>query len=343
MSNVSVLVVDDSASMRGIIIERLQRDMNINVVGQATDALSARQAIKALNPDVVTLDIEMPNMNGLDFLEKIMRLRPMPVVMVSSLTKRGAEATIRAIELGAVDYVAKPTVEDPNTFDDLSVKVRAAAGARLRPLTETLDATGANKPVTRMKSGKGFATTELIAIGSSTGGVDALIKVLRDFPEDCPPTVVTQHMPPLFTKSFAQRLDRLCAPKVEEARTGAELVPGRIFIAPGGERHLEVVKDTTMRCRLRPGSKMNGHRPSVDVLFGSVAKCVGAKAVGTILTGMGNDGAQGLLAMRDAGARTIGQDEATCAVYGMPKVAFEIGAVGKQLPIEKISAEILSD
>lgn len=338
MSKTTVLVVDDSTSMRSFIINSLQQDPLIEVIGQATDALSAREAIKALNPDVITLDIEMPSMNGLDFLEKIMRLRPMPVVMVSSLTKRVADATIRAIELGAVDCVAKPTVDDPNTFDDLAVKVRSAKKARLRPMRSNKVEQAARR-VAKVSGD----SPDLIAIGASTGGVEAIITVLQEFPADCPPTLITQHMPPTFTKSFAARLDKICAARVKEAANGDPLVPGHVYLAPGGDAHLEVSGGSTYRCALRSGDRISGHRPSVDALFQSVAQNVGEKAAGVILTGMGNDGERGLLAMREAGARTIGQDQDTSVVYGMPRAAFEAGAVGTQLPVNKIANEIFQN
>ena len=332
---VRVLIVDDSATMRSLIANVLQRDAEIEVVGEAGDPLEAREAIKRLNPDVITLDVEMPNMNGIEFLEKIMRLRPMPVVMVSTLTVRGAEATLEALELGAVDCIAKPSTGGLEDFQDLPFKVKAAAKAKVKPLRPPGDAPAPPVPLDHALDGR------LIAIGSSTGGVEALITVLSRFPANCPPTVITQHMPATFTKSFSQRLDRTCAPSVAEARDGAVLEAGRVYIAPGGDRHLEVTGANTLRCRLTAGPPVNGHRPSVDVLFHSVARAAGPMAVGAILTGMGRDGADGLLAMRRAGARTFGQDEATSVVYGMPKAAFEIGAVERQTPIERLAAELL--
>jgi two-component system chemotaxis response regulator CheB len=330
---VRVLIVDDSATMRSLIATVLQRDPEIEVVGEAGDPLEAREAIKKLNPDVITLDVEMPNMNGIDFLEKIMRLRPMPVVMVSTLTVRGAEATMEALELGAIDCVAKPSTGGLEGFQDLPFKVKAAAKAKVKPLR----APGAAKPPVLDHT----PDDRVIAIGSSTGGVEALIAILTRFPANCPPTVITQHMPATFTKSFSERLDRLCAPKVTEAHDGALLENGRIYIAPGGEHHMEIGGSSQLRCRLSGGPPVNGHRPSVDVLFRSVAKSAGARAVGAILTGMGRDGADGLLAMRRAGAHTFGQDEASSVVYGMPKVAFEIGAVERQAPLDRLAAELL--
>jgi len=334
MSRVRTVVVDDSATMRSLISAALRRDPEIEVVGQAGDPLEARQVIKDLNPDVVTLDIEMPNMNGLEFLERIMRLRPMPVVMVSTLTQAGADATLRALELGAVDCVAKPTsvAGAADGLSDLAVRVKAAARATVRPRVD------APKPVVRA----GYAASgEVVAIGSSTGGVEALLTVLANFPANCPPTVITQHMPATFTKSFAARLDRITDAHVEEAYDDAPIEPGRIYLAPGGDRHLEVYRSGGLRCRLRSGDTISGHRPSVDALFSSVAATVAGSAVGVILTGMGRDGAAGLKAMRDAGAKTLGQDESTCVVYGMPRVAFEYGAVSRQLPIGEIGPSIL--
>ena len=332
---VRVLIVDDSATMRSLIANVLQRDPEIEVVGEAGDPLEAREAIKRLNPDVITLDVEMPNMNGIEFLEKIMRLRPMPVVMVSTLTVRGAEATLEALELGAVDCIAKPSTGGLDDFQDLPFKVKAAAKAKVKPLRPAGDAPAAPAPLDHALDGR------VIAIGSSTGGVEALITLLSRFPANCPPTVITQHMPATFTKSFSLRLDKICAPKVAEARDGAVLEPGRVYIAPGGDSHLEVSGANTLRCRLNAGPAVNGHRPSVDVLFHSVARTAGPMAIGAILTGMGRDGAEGLLAMRQAGARTFGQDEASSVVYGMPKAAFEIGAVERQAPIERLAAELL--
>jgi two-component system chemotaxis response regulator CheB len=331
---IRVLVIDDSATMRALIRRTLERSPELEIVGEAADPLEARQAIKALNPDVVTLDVEMPNMSGLEFIERLMRLRPMPVVMVSTLTVKGAETTIRALELGAVDCVAKPTTIGPNPFDGLAETVILAARARVRHRAA---------PAVREVPAPDYAPNgRIVAIGSSTGGVEALISVLSTFPANCPPTVITQHMPASFTRSFAERLDRLTAPRVTEARDGDVLEPGQIYLAPGGAAHLQVGGASALRCRLSPADPVNGHRPSVDVLFSSVARAAGAKAVGVILTGMGRDGADGLLEMRAAGAATLGQNESSCVVYGMPKVAMEIGAVQRQAPLERLGALILA-
>ena len=331
-----VLVVDDSPTMRGLITAVLNQDPDVSVIGQAGDAMEARAAIKQLNPDVVTLDIEMPNMNGLEFLEKIMKLRPMPVIMVSTMTHRGAEATLAALEIGAFDCVAKPQPGEARPFGELAEKVKAAARSQHRHHSAPQIQPVATAPAADFRVGR-----KIVAIGSSTGGVEALIAVLQKFPRNCPPTVITQHMPPTFTKSFAERLNRLCAPVVEEATDGARLEIGKIYLAPGGERHLQVSNASAPCCRLVERAPVNGHRPSVDVLFDSVAELAGRNAVGVILTGMGRDGASGLLKMRHAGARTIGQNEKTCVVYGMPRVAYELGAVEHQLPLTSIGEEIL--
>jgi two-component system, chemotaxis family, protein-glutamate methylesterase/glutaminase len=342
MATARVLVVDDSPTMRGLISAVLNSDPDVSVVGQAGDAMEARAAIKELNPDVVTLDIEMPNMSGLEFLDKIMTLRPMPVIMVSSLTQRGAEATIAALEIGAFDCIGKPAPGETRPFQELIEKVKAAAksGNRYQYLREARGH-AVPSPANTNAAADYRVGRKIVAIGSSTGGVEALIEVLKRFPVNCPPTVITQHMPSTFTKSFAERLNRLCAPHVEEATDGARLEIGKIYLAPGGERHLTVTNQHAPCCRLVDKPPVNGHRPSVDVLFDSVAELAGRNAVGAILTGMGRDGAAGLLKMRHAGARTVGQNEKTCVVYGMPRVAFELGAVEIQLPLTAIGEEIL--
>jgi two-component system, chemotaxis family, protein-glutamate methylesterase/glutaminase len=339
MSQVRVLVVDDSATIRHLLSMALARDPEIEVVGAAPGPAVARQMIKELNPDVITLDIEMPNMSGLEFLEKIMRLRPMPVVMVSTLTERGAGVTLDALAMGAVDYYPKPKENVAAALEragtELANKVKVAARAKVRarvPKSATTNGT----------NGAAFKPSKkIVAIGSSTGGVEALIEVLSHFPENCPPTVITQHMPGKFTTSFAERLDRLCKATVAEASEGAPLKVGHIYLAPGSELHMEIGGQTNQVCRLRNGDNVSGHRPSVDVLFQSVARNASANAVGVLLTGMGRDGAEGLKAMREAGARTIGQDESSSVVYGMPRAAFEIGAVERQFPLEKIGEAIL--
>lgn len=333
---VGVLIVDDSATMRGLLGAALKRDPEIEVLGYANDPLEAREQIKKLNPDVVTLDVEMPHMNGIEFLEKIMRLRPTPVVMVSTLTQKGADITIEALELGAVDCIGKPVggVTAQQAFADLTTKVKAAARARVKPYA------GPVAPVERDQAYRPGSDV-ILAIGSSTGGVEALMTILANFPGTCPPTVVTQHMPATFTKSFAARLDRISGATVTEAQDGDRLQQGHVYIAPGGDFHMEVTSSSHPTIRLREGETVNGHRPSVDVLFESVAK-LNRHSVGAILTGMGRDGAQGLLSMRQAGARTIGQDEASCVVYGMPRAAFELGAVERQVGLSRIGPSLLS-
>lgn len=338
MKRVRVLVVDDSPTMLQLVASVLESDPAIEVVALAPDAATARQAIKDFSPDVMTLDVEMPNMNGIEFLEKVMRLRPMPVIMVSTLTAKGSETAIEALYLGAFDCVAKPTATNPNSFDALPqlVKIAAQSNMQARPAPRSASPATPSGPK-NFKPG-----AKIVAIGSSTGGVEALIAVVSKFPEQCAPTVITQHMPASFTGALAGRLDRNCAAKVVEATDGAPLRIGHVYLAPGGASHLEIVGRENYSCRLRSGEAVNGHRPSVDVLFNSVARCAGGKSVGVILTGMGRDGAAGLLAMRESGARTIGQNEATSVVYGMPKAAFELGAVGIQLPIDKIGSEIVN-
>jgi two-component system, chemotaxis family, protein-glutamate methylesterase/glutaminase len=333
---VRVLIVDDSATIRRLLAAILSRDPEIEIVGEAPEPHTAREMIKQLNPDVLTLDVEMPGMSGIEFLDRIMRLRPMPVVMVSTLTERGAETTLDALALGAVDYFAKPTHDVASSLNEAAAelirKVKTAATAKVRPRS----AANAAAPRPEMRF-----SDRLIAIGSSTGGVEALLEVLSHFPANCPPTVITQHMPAGFTASFAARLDKMCAPVVREATEGAVLQSGHVFLAPGAVSHLEIGGRAQWRCHLSHGDAVSGHRPSVDQLFHSVAAHAGARAVGVILTGMGRDGAEGLKAIRAAGADTIGQDEATSIVYGMPRVAEELGAVARQLPLEKIGPEIL--
>ncbi|WP_158810317.1 chemotaxis response regulator protein-glutamate methylesterase [Beijerinckia sp. L45] len=334
-----VLIVDDSASMRHLIASVLLDTPDIEVVGQAADALEAREAIKKLNPDVVTLDVEMPKMNGIEFLEKLMRLRPTPVIMVSNFTSSGGDLTVKALAMGAVDCIGKPQPGDKTLFAGLTDKIRIAADVRFRP------------PAAHDKVDHGRETDphanyrpdgRIVAMGSSAGGVEALSAVLEGFPANCPPMLITQHMPEMFTKSLAARLDRLCNAHVSEAVDGAPLDVGHIYVAPGGAQHLTVSGVGPYRCRLVPSGLVSGHRPSVDVLFQSVAKVVGKGAVGVILSGMGRDGADGLLAMRKAGAKTIGQDAASSFIYGMPRTAHEAGGVERQLPLKKIGAEILS-
>jgi two-component system chemotaxis response regulator CheB len=336
MKPVTVLIIDDSAVIRHLFREMLADAPGIDVVGVASDAYEAREKIKQLNPQVLTLDIEMPGMDGLSFLEKVMSLRPMPVVMVSTLTQKGAGATFKALELGAVDYISKPVAsQDSDALrplrQELIEKITAAAQANLQRRVM--------RPVQKEPVVLGFRPHagiggQLIAIGSSTGGVEAL-------PGNLPPIVITQHMPPTFTTSFAARLDGLSQVAVHEAQDGMVLEQGHAYLAPGG-LHLKVVrKGRQLMCRVEEGDPVSGHRPSVDVLFHSVAETVGPHALGVILTGMGKDGANGLHAMRQRGAYTIGQDQASCVVYGMPKAAKAIGAVITELPLAEIAQHML--
>ena len=334
MIKVRVLVVDDSPTMRQIVTKVLEEDPEIDVVGTAKSAQQARELIKMLNPDVMTLDVEMPEMDGLSFLERVMRLRPMPVVMVSSLTAKGSDTTIEALALGAIDCVLKPTAENPRSFDELPEKVKVAARAKRRVRGAAMVQSPRANP-SYQPDGK------MVGIGSSTGGVEALISILTTFPANCPPTLVTQHMPPVFTRNLAARLDKMCAPTVVEATIGAPLLPGTVYIAPGGDFHLELAGRTTFACALKNGGPVNGHCPSIDRLFISMARSLGPRCVGVLLTGMGRDGAQGLLEIREAGGRTIAQDEATSIVYGMPKAAVEIGAVEQQYPLARIGHAIV--
>jgi len=326
---VRVLIVDDSASMRAVLRAVLSADPDIEVVGGAPEPHAAREMIKALDPDVLTLDVEMPGMDGLSFLERLMRLRPMPVVMCSTLTARGAEVSIEALRLGAVDCIAKPLGGVRELARDgqmLRDTVKAAARARPRAPSPARPVAAAN-----------LRDDCVIAIGASTGGVEALFSVLSALPADCPPVLIVQHMPAAFTAGFAARLDRLCPMRVVEAVDGTVVAPGTAYVAPGG-RHMGLAHG---RIKLSDAPPVSGHRPSVDYLFRSIA-AVGARATGVILTGMGADGAQGLRAMRDAGARTLGQNEASCIVYGMPRAAREAGAVEHEHHLNALPKAILS-
>lgn len=337
-----VLIVDDSALIREILSSVLQRDKDLDVVGTAADPLVARQMIKDLNPDVITLDVEMPRMDGLAFLEKVMTLRPMPVIMVSSLTQKGTMTTLRALELGAVDFVAKPKGDLRTGLerlaDELIPKIKAAARIKVRAGSQQSSAP--SKPVIPPRTG--YASKKMaIALGASTGGVIALRTVLCSFPADGPPVLITQHMPPKYTSSLAERLNQVCPATVVEARNGQPAQPGHIYIAPGG-KHLELKRGRDgYLCKVYEAPLVSGHCPSVDVLFSSFAEHAGNQAVGAILTGMGRDGAVGLLQMRRAGAMTFGQSEASCVVYGMPRAAFEIGAVTSELTLNQIAPAIL--
>lgn len=344
MAKTKVLVVDDSALMRQLLSDILGSDPELEVVGTAPDPYTAWDRIKLAAPDVLTLDVEMPRMDGLTFLDKLMGNRPLPVVMVSSLTEKGCDTTFRALELGAVDFVTKPkldmTTGTLGLTGELIAKVKAAARARVQRRTNRpAAAAGAAPP---RPAAAGFRTThKVIAIGASTGGCEAIVSVLSAFPPDAPGTVAVIHMPEGFTKSFAARLDRLCAVRVSEAKDGDRVVPGHVLLAPGG-LHTEVMRSGAMTTvRVRNGEAVSRHRPSVDVLFQSCARELGANAAAAILTGMGDDGARGLTAMRRAGAHTIAQDEATCVVFGMPKEAIALGGAAQVLPLDHIPGQLL--
>jgi two-component system chemotaxis response regulator CheB len=349
MKRIRVLVVDDSALIRTLVSEIINAQSDMEVVGVAADPFAAREKIKALNPDVVTLDVELPRMNGLEFLERLMRLRPTPVVMVSSLTGAGAATTLRALELGAVDFVLKPNIDVKDGVlslaEELTEKIRTAAAARVRRYVEpparapvesvapVADRAGGARPVR--------VDDSVIVIGSSTGGTEALKEVLERIPRTAPPILVTQHMPAGFTKSFADRLDRSCIIDVCEATSGMRLLSGNAYIAPGSAHLLLSRRGSVCYTLLSDGEPVNRHRPAVDVLFHSAAATYGKSAVGVILTGMGRDGASGLAAMRAAGAFTVAQDEASCVVFGMPKAAIEIGGVVRIAPLGAIADIIM--
>ena len=337
---VRVLVVDDSALVRALMSELLGADPGIEVVGTAADPYIAREKIKRLSPDVLTLDVEMPRMDGLTFLRNLMRLRPMPVLMVSSLTEAGATVTLEALALGAVDFIAKPRIDVARGLVDyapvLVEKVKQAATARVARIVPPNPA--------RYDGPLGYRTTErLLAIGASTGGTEAIREVLSRMPADAPATVIVQHIPAAFSAAFAERLDRHSRMTVMQARDHQPLLPGHAYLAPGGQ-HLRVVRSgARWLCRLGEDDPVRRHRPSVDVLFQSVAAHAGANASAALLTGMGDDGAAGLLALRDAGARTIAQDEASSVVWGMPGAAVANGAAAEVLPLEQIPYRLLAD
>ncbi len=350
MKKIRVLIIDDSALVRQLLSRMLASDAEIEVVGTAHDPYVAREKIKSLNPDVLTLDVEMPKMDGVTFLSNLMRLRPMPVVMVSSLTERSADVTLRALELGAVDFVSKPKIDLAHTLEDYREEIVAKVklAARVQPRTQTTATVVNVTPrhsadvVLKRESPGHFRTTErLIAIGASTGGTEAIKEILIRMPADAPGIVISQHIPAAFSGPFAARMNRESPMTVVEAQDGQQILPGHCLIAPGGS-HLLVVRDGSRYiCRLSDGPAVNRHRPSVDVMFRSVAQNAGPNAVGVILTGMGEDGAAGLKEMRDAGALTIAQDERSSVVWGMPGEAVRLGAATRVLGIADIARALL--
>ncbi len=355
MPKTRVVVVDDSALVRSLLTEIINRQPDMECIGAAADPLVAREMIRNLNPDVITLDVEMPRMDGIDFLAKLMRLRPMPVVMVSTLTERGAEVTLKALELGAIDFVAKPKIGVADGLrqlqDDITDKIRIASKARINRLHVPAATAGAavspsghdtKLPARPVSASLGRLSTEkIIFIGASTGGTEATKEVLLTLPADSPAVVITQHMPPGFTRNYAARLDGLCKISVKEAVDGERILPGHAYIAPGG-MHLSVERSgANYLARVQDGDPVNRHKPSVEVLFKSAARVVGPNAVGIMLTGMGADGATAMREMRDAGAYCVAQDEATCVVFGMPREAIAAGAVQEVLPLTKITGHLM--
>ncbi|MBD7924324.1 chemotaxis response regulator protein-glutamate methylesterase [Xanthomonas sp. CFBP 8703] len=344
-----VLIVDDSAVVRQMLTEILSRAPGIEVVGSAADPILAREKIKRLNPDVITLDVEMPRMDGLAFLENLMRLRPTPVVMISSLTERGADTTLQALALGAVDFISKPKLDVARGLEEYAEeivgKVKAAAKAKVRALDRPAAPRPAGNAVitpSAVSTLKFRTTDRLIAIGASAGGTEALRVVLEGMPADAPAVVMTQHLPAGFSTAFADRLNRHSAMAVREASEGEAILPGHAYLPPGG-KHLQVVRDgARWRCKIDDGPPVNRHKPAVDVLFQSVARNAGANAIGAVLTGMGDDGARGLLEMLQAGASTLVQDEATSVVWGMPGTAFRLGAAQEVLPLDRIAERLIA-
>lgn len=339
VKHIKVMIVDDSPLTRLLYTELLNSDTDIEVIGEAANPLEADEKIKQLKPSVITLDVKMPHMDGISFLEKLMKEHPMPVVMVSALTQKGAMATIKSLELGAVDYVSKPLERQKEEGlmalkDDLIRKVRIASQAKIR---------GIYKPQANVLKAPPISldTEKLIAIGASTGGVEALGRILSRIPNNFPPIAIVQHMPKRFTESFAKRLNSFCEIRVQEAANGQRVYSGNAYIAPGGKQ-MRIAQDKGgYYCIIEDGDRVSGHCPSVDVLFNSVADTVGRKAIGILLTGMGRDGADGLLKMHGLGATTIAQNEESCVVYGMPKAAVIAKAVDIEAPLEQIAQEIL--
>lgn len=344
---IKVVIIDDSALIRSVLQAILAQAPDIEVVGVAPDPLVAREIIRATNPDVITLDVEMPKMDGLEFLDKLMRLRPTPVIMISSLTERSSEVTFKALELGAVDFVTKPKLDIASGMQEygelIADKIRAAAKAQFKkPSPLHVSARLSADAVLPAVANRITSTEKLIIIGASTGGTEAIKEVLIRMPADCPGILITQHMPESFTRSFANRLDSLCKISVKEAEHGDRVLPGHAYIAPGHSHLLLARSGTNYICALSDGPPVNRHRPSVDVLFRSAANCAGANAIGVILTGMGKDGAVGMLEMKKTGAYNISQDEASCVVYGMPKEAVAVGGVDEQVSLLDVAQRILA-
>jgi two-component system, chemotaxis family, protein-glutamate methylesterase/glutaminase len=347
MKKIRVVVVDDSALVRSLLAEIINKQPDMECVGAANDPLIAREMIRELNPDVITLDIEMPKMDGIDFLGRLMRLRPMPVVMISTLTERGAEVTMRALELGAVDFVAKPRIGLVDGMKELAGnivdKIRVAASAkvqRMAPVAAAASPALSSAGTTVAPLGR-VSTEKLVFIGASTGGTEAIKEILTRLPADSPGVVITQHMPPGFTTSFAARLNGLCQITVQEAVHGARVLPGHAYIAPGGRQFRVEKSGANYVCVVEEGELVNRHRPSVEVLFRSAAKVVGRNAFGIMLTGMGNDGARAMKEMKDAGSYNYVQDEASCIVFGMPREAILSGAADEILPLLEIAPALL--
>ena len=345
MAKTRVVVVDDSALVRSLLAEIINREPDMACVGAAADPLVAREMIRDLNPDVITLDVEMPRMDGIDFLSKLMRLRPMPVLMVSTLTERGAEVTLRALELGAIDFVAKPKIGVADGLrllaQDITEKVRIAANARVKRVPAVVAGAVPARAGAAVANLGRLSTEKIVFIGASTGGTEATKDVLVNLPHDAPAVMITQHMPPGFTKSYAARLDGLCRINVAEAVDGERVLPGHAYLAPGGF-HLSVERSgANYVARVRDGDPVNRHKPSVEVLFKSAARVVGPNALGIMLTGMGADGALAMREMRDAGSYNLAQDEASCVVFGMPREAIAAGAAHDVLPLPEIAQRLL--